>query len=66
MYMGFNRFYARLYMRIWLAVSGAVLLAVLLMMLAWHLSTEKQVAAPLKELVLRNADGEQVGVAIAT
>lgn len=66
MYMGFNRFYARLYMRIWLAVAGAVLLAVLLMMLAWHLSTEKQVAAPLKELVLRNADGEQVGVAIAT
>lgn len=63
--MGFNRFYARLYMRIWLAVAGAILLAVLLMMLLWHFSTEKQGATPLKELVLRNADGEQVGIAIA-
>ncbi len=63
--MGFNRFYARLYMRIWLAVVGAVLLAVMLMMLVWHFSTEKQGVSQLKELVLRNAQGEQVGVAIA-
>ena len=60
--------FSKLYVRIWLAVVAAVLLAVALVMVAWHLSLERQqsnVPAPLRELVLRNAAGEAVGVAIS-
>lgn len=60
--------FSKLYVRIWLAVAGAVLLAVVLVMAAWHLSLERQQSnfpGPQRELVVRNAAGEPVGVAVS-
>lgn len=60
--------FSKLYVRIWLAVAAAVVLAVALVMVAWHLSLERQqsnLPPPLRELVLRNAAGDAVGVAIS-
>lgn len=60
--------FSKLYVRIWLAVAAAVVLAVALVMVAWHLSLERQQSnfpGPMRELVLRNAAGEPVGMALS-
>jgi signal transduction histidine kinase len=60
--------FSRLYVRIWLAVVAAVLLAVALVMVAWHLSLERQQSnfpAQPRELVVRNAAGDAVGLAVS-
>lgn len=56
----------RLYLRIWLAVVATVLLLTLLFGWLWRLESERQFAQrPLREIVLRNADGEIIGQARA-
>ena len=60
--------FSKLYVRIWLAVVAAVLVAVALVMVAWHLSLERQqnnFPAQPRELVVRNAAGEAVGIAVS-
>ena len=53
---------SRLYLRIWLAVVGAVVLISLLVAGVWQLSREER-APPVRELVLRNAEGDVIGQA---
>ena len=51
---------SRLYLRIWLAVVGAVVLLSLVMGWVWRLTHEDR-AAPLREVVLREAGGRELG-----
>jgi len=56
----------RLYLRIWLAVVAAVVVLTLMFGWFWHLDTERERAQrPGREIVLRNAEGEVIGQAVA-
>ncbi|TXH87437.1 MAG: HAMP domain-containing protein [Rhodoferax sp.] len=50
-------FFQKLYVRIWLAVVGTVAVLTLLVGFAWRLASEP----PLREVVVRNAQGEVIG-----
>jgi signal transduction histidine kinase len=50
-------FLQKLYVRIWLAVVGTVAVLTLLVGFAWRLASEP----PLREVVVRNAQGEVIG-----
>jgi signal transduction histidine kinase len=52
-----NLFFQRLYVRIWLAVVLAVAVLTLLVGWAWRMTAEP----PLREVVVRNADGDVIG-----
>ena len=53
----------RLYLRIWAAVVGAVLVLAVLAGWAWHVMERAQTGEPTpRELVVRNAQGEVVGM----
>jgi two-component system, OmpR family, sensor kinase len=63
-------FFNRLYVRIWLAVVLAVAVLILLVGWAWRESAERQMvemgAAPVvREVILKNAEGDTVGTATA-
>lgn len=53
-----NLLFQKLYVRIWLAVVLAVAVLTLLVGWAWRMTTEP----PLREVVVRNADGQIIGM----
>ena len=56
----------RLYIRIWLAVVAAVLLLTLIFGWVWRQEAERERAQrPGREIILRNAQGEVIGQAVA-
>ncbi len=55
-----NGLCSRLHLKLWLAVVGAVVLLSLLMGWAWRLTREER-SPPVRELVLRDAAGQELG-----
>jgi signal transduction histidine kinase len=56
----------RFYLRLWLAVVGAVAVLTLLVGWLWRMEVERErMQRPAREIVLRNAQGEVVGQALA-
>ena len=54
----FKAFSQRLYLRIWLAVVAAVVVLMLTVGMAWRASVEHNAAPPLREWVVRDAQGQ--------